>query len=267
MAKTIELVEVSKISVHPLNVRKYRGKENIARITESIKQRSMEYPIKVVRGSDGGFLCYDGGFRLKAAKLLGTKEVPVIVEEGKSELELVIRSFDAEDKSVPLTPIEEAEVFDYLSKHLGSLEEVTKKVGRHLRYVKGTISLLHLINRWKKLCLKGKLGWLAAYRLSKETKRIQAKAWGHWQKDEYHSMPDPTDIDRYIGSAKERGRGKWPSKEKIAPPTVPINPPIPHQPNEQTQTDVDWVCPRCDTAYETYHLPNGSHAFKRRFEE
>ena len=192
----ILLVDTDKISVHPLNVRKFRGKEDITRIAESIKQRSMEYPIKVVRGSDGGFLCYDGGFRLKAAKLLGEKEVPIIVEEGKSELEIVLQSFDAEDKSVPLTPIEEAEVFDYLSKHLGSLEEVAKKVGRHLKYIKERIALLRLIDRWKKLVLEGKLKWLAAYRLSKETKRIQAKAWGHWQKDEYASIPDPTDIDR-----------------------------------------------------------------------
>lgn len=236
------LVNIDKISEHPLNVRMFRSKKDIERIAESIKERGLEYPIKVVL-KDGKYLYYDGGYRFEALKMLGFTKVPVIVETVKSDQELILKSFDIGDKHKSLNPYEEANAFKFLLK-TQTIQQVAKKIQRGPAYINFRLGLLLLVSRAKKEVLSGRMTLLPACRLAKKPKEIQEKVMDFVEKDKY--SVSGWNIDEYIAKAEGRVRRRW---------AQPKNPP-------ETRTDADWVCPKCGSRYHTYCTEYG-HSFEK----
>lgn len=242
----VKSVDIGKISEHPLNVRMFRSKGDIERIARSIKERGFEYPLKVVLGKNDGYLYYDGGFRLEAAKMLGLTKVPIIIETVRSDQELVLKSFDIGDKHIPLNPLEKANAFNYLLK-TQPIEQIAEKIQRKPTYIMQRLALLKLASRAKKEVLMGRMMWLAAYRLAKKPKEIQEKVMDYVEKDKYHSV-SIWHIDEYIARAEGRrvNKVKTPSEHSI-----------------ETRTDADWICPKCGARYQTYCTEYG-HSFERK---
>lgn len=242
----VKSVAIGKISEHPLNVRMFRSQEDIERIAKSIKEKGFEYPIKVVLGKNNGYLCYDGGYRLEAAKILGLTKVPIIIETVQSDSELVLKSFDIGDKHVPLNPLEEANAFSYLIK-THSIGQIAKKIQRKPTYIKQRLTLSQLVSRAKKKVLMGWMQWLAAYRLARKPKEIQEKVMDYVEKDRFHSV-SIWHIDEYIARAEGRRVKR-------------VNTSSGH--SIETRTDIDWTCPKCNARYQTYCTEYG-HSFERK---
>ncbi len=259
-----KLVPIGEVAVHPLNVRLLRTGENITRLAESIRQRGVEYPLKVIKKlrSPEGYLCYDGGYRLEAAKEAGLKEVWIEIENIANETELIVRSFDSADKTVPLNPMEEAKAFKLILDKLGDVEKVGKAIGRHWKYVKERLALLNLVKKAQKLVLTGEMTWLPAYNLSKHPKHIQGRVLESIEKEagEWSPHYDNSDINRSLEEILNPPQKD--SKEPLKPKSEPKLEP---KAEARGETETDWICPICEATYETYHLPGGRHAFKRRF--
>ena len=112
-------------------------------LAESIKQNGIIQPL-IVTKKDSGFELIAGERRLRAAKLIGLKEVPVIVrqEQEQKKLELaLIENLQRED----LNPLETARAYKKLIDEFNiTQEEAAKKVGKARSSVANALRLLTL---------------------------------------------------------------------------------------------------------------------------
>ncbi|MCA9361558.1 ParB/RepB/Spo0J family partition protein [Candidatus Kaiserbacteria bacterium] len=147
-------VEVEKIVPNPFQPRREFDELKLKELSESIRMYGILQPLTVTRreivGEDGSFRTeYEliaGERRLRASKLAGIEQVPVIIRSGEQteqeKLELaIIENLQRED----LNAVDRALAFRQLADvfNLSHLE-VAKKVGRSRMYVSNTIRLLGL---------------------------------------------------------------------------------------------------------------------------
>lgn len=136
--------------------RKRFSEEKIRELADSIKENGIIEPLLVRRrGSDYELIV--GERRLRAARLAGLKEIPVLVmdvsDEGAQELALV-ENIQREE----LNPLEEAEAFKSLMDGFGlSQEEVARKVGKDRATVANFLRILKLPSDIKEELVKGSI--------------------------------------------------------------------------------------------------------------
>jgi ParB family chromosome partitioning protein len=145
-------VEVEKIQPNPFQPRREFDQAKLEELSRSIRQYGVLQPLVVTRKEftkeDGGLgVVYEliaGERRLRASKLAGLPQVPVIIrgedESDMMKLELaIIENLQRED----LNAIDRAHAFERLAnefhfKHI----EIAKKVGKSREYVSNSIRLL-----------------------------------------------------------------------------------------------------------------------------
>lgn len=147
-------VEVDKIRPNPFQPRREFDQQKLEDLSRSIRQYGVIQPLTVSRieitKDDGGLATeYEliaGERRLRAARLAGIREVPVLIRAGhdddKTKLELaIIENLQRED----LNPIDRAKAFEQLHKQFGFKHtEIAEKVGKSREYVSNTLRLLLL---------------------------------------------------------------------------------------------------------------------------
>jgi ParB family chromosome partitioning protein len=147
-------VEVDRITPNPYQPRIEFNEENLKSLAESIRQYGVLMPLVVTRKDiekpEGGLqTAYEliaGERRLRASKLIGLKEVPVVIRVGEQtdrmKLELaIIENLQRED----LNSIDRAKALAQLAENFGlSHAEIGAKVGKSREYVSNSIRLLAL---------------------------------------------------------------------------------------------------------------------------
>lgn len=147
-------VEVEKIVPNPYQPRREFNEEKLKELADSIRMYGVLQPLTVTRkeiqSDDGSFHTeYEliaGERRLRASRLAGIEQVPVIIRSGEQteqeKLELaIIENLQRED----LNAVDRALAFEQLATVFElSHVEVAKKVGRSREYVSNTIRLLML---------------------------------------------------------------------------------------------------------------------------
>lgn len=136
--------------------RKRFGEEKIRELADSIKENGIIEPL-LVRRRGPGYELIAGERRLRAARLAGLKEIPVLVmdvsDEGAQELALV-ENIQREE----LNPLEEAEAFKSLADGFGlSQEEIARKVGKDRATVANFLRILKLPSDIKEELVKGSI--------------------------------------------------------------------------------------------------------------
>jgi len=151
---SIYWVEVEKVVPNPFQPRREFDEQKLKELSESIRMYGVLQPLTVTRNEiqrdDGTFYTeYElvaGERRLRASKLAGLSQVPVIIREGdnneQEKLELaIIENLQRED----LNAVDRALAFRQLAEVFGlSHALVAKKVGRSREYVSNSIRLLGL---------------------------------------------------------------------------------------------------------------------------
>ncbi len=145
-------IDVNKIKPNPFQPRKEFNQAELESLADSIKQYGVLQALVVTRKEvekpDGGldveYELIAGERRLRASKLAGLVQVPVLIKVGtetdQMKLELaIIENIQRED----LNAIDRARAFEKLAsdfkfKHV----EIAKKVGKSREYVSNTIRLL-----------------------------------------------------------------------------------------------------------------------------
>ena len=147
-------VEVDKIFPNPFQPRREFDEERLKALADSIRQYGVLQPLVVTRKEvekpDGGIATtYEliaGERRLRASKLSGLKEVPVVIRQGEEsdavKLELaIIEDLQRED----LNAIDRAKAVAQLANEFGlSHGEIGTKVGKSREFVSNSIRLLAL---------------------------------------------------------------------------------------------------------------------------
>jgi len=151
---SIYWVEVEKVVPNPFQPRREFDQNKLQELADSIRMYGVLQPLTVTRNEvqrdDGTFYTeYEliaGERRLRASKLAGTAQVPVIIREGEQseqeKLELaIIENLQRED----LNAVDRALAFKQLAEMFGlSHAQVAQKVGRSREYVSNSIRLLGL---------------------------------------------------------------------------------------------------------------------------
>lgn len=146
-------VEVDRIEPNPYQPRKEFDESRLKALAESIRQYGVLQPMVVTRkevekafgGLETRYELIAGERRLRASKLVGLREVPVVIrdeQDGKMKLELaIIENLQRED----LNAIDRAKALAQLAEEFGlSHSEIGAKVGRSREFVSNSIRLLAL---------------------------------------------------------------------------------------------------------------------------
>lgn len=152
---SIYWVEVEKVVPNPFQPRREFDQSKLQELADSIRMYGVLQPLTVTRKEvqneeDGTFYTeYEliaGERRMRASKLAGVAQVPVIIREGEQseqeKLELaIIENLQRED----LNAVDRALAFKQLADTFGlSHAQVAQKVGRSREYVSNSIRLLGL---------------------------------------------------------------------------------------------------------------------------
>jgi len=146
-------VDIEKIKPNPFQPRREFDEERLKDLADSIRQYGVLQPLVVSRiemtREDGGmsveYELIAGERRLRASKIAGLKEIPVIIRVGDdnmAKLELaIIENLQRED----LNAVERARAFMRLVEEFKFTHaQVGQKVGKSREYVSNTLRLLSL---------------------------------------------------------------------------------------------------------------------------
>jgi ParB family chromosome partitioning protein len=151
------LVPVDAIEPNPLQPRHDFNEESLQQLAESFKQNGVMQPL-VVKKNGSNFTIIAGERRLRAARLAGLTEVPVMLMDEVDEprmLELaLVENLQRED----LNPLEAAEGFRTLIDRCGlTQQQMAERVGKSRSAVANTLRLLELPETIKQMMREGKL--------------------------------------------------------------------------------------------------------------
>ncbi|MBI2048037.1 MAG: ParB/RepB/Spo0J family partition protein [Parcubacteria group bacterium] len=148
-------VEVEKIKPNPFQPRKEFDEHRLNDLADSVRQYGILQPLVVTRKeverTDGGlhveYELIAGERRLRAAKIAGLGQVPVVIRVGdedneKAKLEIaIIENVQRED----LNPVDRARAFKQLVEDFGfKHQEVANKISKSREYVSNSVRLLTL---------------------------------------------------------------------------------------------------------------------------
>ncbi len=156
-SKEIFFLELEKIEPNKNQPRKNFNEETLSSLADSIKNNGVIQPILVRKIDDDRYQIVAGERRFRAAKIVGLKEIPVVVKEVKDENVTEIALIENLQRE-NLNPIEEAKSFLSLVENYGLTQnEVAKKVGKSRSAVTNTIRLLNLPQEVRKEIENGNL--------------------------------------------------------------------------------------------------------------
>ena len=148
------MISLNKIKSNIDQPRKSFDNEKIAELAESIKNHGIIQPL-ILKENGGGYIIVAGERRLRAAKMVGLKEVPAIVMDltEKQVLEIsLIENIQRQD----LNPIEEALAYKKLLSDFNlTQEELSKRIGKSRTAITNTIRLINLDSRVQQYVIDG----------------------------------------------------------------------------------------------------------------
>jgi len=149
-------INPERIDINPQQPRTHFNESALNDLAESIKQHGIISPLIVTKNADR-FELIAGERRLRSAKLIGLKEVPVIIraEEDQKKLELaLIENLQRED----LNPLESARAYKRLIDEFNiTQEEAAQKLGKARSSVANALRLLSLPEAIQEALAKGKI--------------------------------------------------------------------------------------------------------------
>ncbi len=136
-------VSVERIKTNPHQPRQQFDRESLEGLINSIKVHGIVQPLVVVK-VHGGYELIAGERRLRAAKMLELKSVPVVVRTASEQEKLELALVENVQRQ-NLNPIEKASGYQLLVDEFNlTQEEVARKVGQSRAAVANTLRLLSL---------------------------------------------------------------------------------------------------------------------------
>ena len=151
-------VQTTQIRPNPFQPREEFNEDTINELAQSIREKGVIQPLLVRRVGDN-YELIAGERRLRAAKSLGHKEIPVLVRnvDDKDSLELaLIENIQRQE----LNPIEEAHAFQHLmQKFHMSQDEISDVLGKARTSIANTLRLLKLPHEIQEEIKRGRISF------------------------------------------------------------------------------------------------------------
>lgn len=135
--------DIDAIRPNPYQPRRHFSDQELTGLSDSIKEKGIIQPL-VVRTVPTGYELIVGERRLRAARLAGIKQVPVVVKEAAGA-EMVETALVENIQRQDLNPLEKADAYCRLIKEFGlTQKEVAKRMGQNRSTVANFLRLLNL---------------------------------------------------------------------------------------------------------------------------
>lgn len=155
-ARTYFECEVDLIQPNPFQPRTRFNAEELTQLSESIKNQGILQPL-LVRRMSRGYELVAGERRLRAAKLAGLRQVPVVVKD-VSDGEMIEMSIVENIQRENLNPIEEADAYQRLITEFGlTQEQAAERVGKSRSAVANFLRLRQLPEAIKSSISEGRV--------------------------------------------------------------------------------------------------------------
>jgi len=142
--RTYQLVALDRIAPNPRQPRERFDEEALEALAASIREVGLLQPVIVNEEEDGAFILVAGERRVRAARMVGLSEIPVIIREGDDDhllTEALIENLQREDLGV----LEEAAAYQQLMDDFQlTHEEIGGRVGKSRSAVTNVLRLLQL---------------------------------------------------------------------------------------------------------------------------
>lgn len=150
---------VDHIVPNKLQPRLHFDNEELSELSDSIKENGVIQPLIVTNDTDDGrYSLIAGERRLRASKLAGLTEVPVVVIDVDNEDSLLELALIENIQRTDLNPLEEAEAYQKLINKFGyTQEETAKRVGKKRTTITNSLRLLNLPDFIKEDIINGLL--------------------------------------------------------------------------------------------------------------
>jgi ParB family chromosome partitioning protein len=174
-AKSYFECEVDLIQPNPFQPRTRFDTEELTHLSESIKKQGILQPL-LVRRLNRGYELVAGERRLRAAKLAGLHQVPVVVKD-VSDGEMIEMSIVENIQRENLNPIEEADAYQRLITEFGLTQErAAERVGKSRSAVANFLRLRQLPDTIKTSISEGRVSMGHARALLGLTQSAQQNA-------------------------------------------------------------------------------------------
>jgi ParB family chromosome partitioning protein len=156
--RTFLKAPIGQVYPNPHQPRKFFDDQKINELAGSIRDKGVLHPLVVTRRSDGTYELVSGERRLRAARVAGLAEVPVILREEAEPSEIlelaIIENVQRED----LDPIEEGAAYQELMDKFGyTQEQVAQKVGKDRATVANLVRLQKLSTKARQALQSGQI--------------------------------------------------------------------------------------------------------------
>ena len=147
----------SSIVPNPRQPRHHFADEDLADLKASILEHGIMQPLVVTKRGDGTYELIAGERRLRSAKAVGLKTVPVIVREANDQQKLELALIENIQRA-DLNAVEEARAYRQLMEDFGlTQEDVAGRVGKSRSQVANTLRLLELPSDMLAAVVEGKI--------------------------------------------------------------------------------------------------------------
>ena len=168
------MIAVNDIITNQHQPRTHFNSEKMNMLIDSIKEKGIIQPLTVRKNKESNFELIAGERRLRAAKAIGLKTVPVFIISVNNIAEMMELALIENIQRVDLNPLEEAEGYFVLSnKYKFSQNEIAKSVAKSRSEITNKMRLLKLPEIVKKGLKENKIFYghaRALLSLSEETK-------------------------------------------------------------------------------------------------
>lgn len=204
-SQSFKTLPVEKIVPNRLQPRTVFDDEKIRELANSIREDGVLQPLIVSPLPDGRFELIAGERRLRASKIAGLTEVPVIIKSA-DETQMLVLSLIENIQREDLNPIEESTAYQELIDQFDlSQEDVAKKVGKSRASITNSLRLLKLPQVIKDDIASGRYSTgHARALLSTESIHEQLKL-REWI---VKTTPNVRSVERKVNDLKEGGRPK-----------------------------------------------------------
>src|SRR3989338_10240880 len=146
-------IDVGRIQPNPYQPRREFSEAGLASLAESIRQYGVLQPLVVSRtdvekhegGLESVYELIAGERRLRASKLAGLKQIPVVIRHGENNLTKLELAIIENLKREDLNAIDRAKALQKLIEEFGiSHAETAAKVGKSREWVSNSLRLLSL---------------------------------------------------------------------------------------------------------------------------
>ncbi len=135
------------------------NEESLIELSESIKEMGLLNPIKVRQLDNGRYKIVFGNRRFKACQLLNMDQIPAIISDSESDLDIYLEQLTENIQREGFTPIEEAEAFNRLLNDVKfriSKKLLSSRLGKSERYISQKLDLLVFGKEVQQLIHSGK---------------------------------------------------------------------------------------------------------------